>query len=172
MTSKLRLSRVQPFTAATLLFGAFAILSSCSQDPNRHNPARPSSKTLKPLKQPTVESRDERPSPTSDRFINTGMIYHGKASWYNVRTNGGTHTASGERLRDHSATAAHRTLPFGTHVRVTNRKNGRSVIVRINDRGPFRQGRIIDVTIGMARQLGMVQAGVVPCKVEVLQRRH
>jgi rare lipoprotein A len=66
----------------------------------------------------------------------------------------GEKTASGERALPSGLTAAHRTLPFGTHVRVTNNKNGRSVVVRINDRGPFVRGRVIDVTPAAARALG------------------
>jgi rare lipoprotein A (peptidoglycan hydrolase) len=99
----------------------------------------------------------------------TGRPYQGKASWYSVRTNHGTRTASGERLSDREPTAAHRSLPFGTKVRVTNMKNGRSEVVRITDRGPYIAGRIIDVTIGTAERLGMVVAGVVPVKMEVLE---
>ena len=98
----------------------------------------------------------------------TGYVQTGKASWYSVRTNGGTVTASGQRLSNSAATAAHRTLPMGSMVRVTNLRNGRSQIVKITDRGPFIKGRIIDVTIGTAEKLGMVNAGVVPCKVEQL----
>ncbi len=106
----------------------------------------------------------------TDKDVTTGKVYRGKASWYSVRTNGGTQTASGERLRNNARTAAHRWLKMGTRVRVTNLRNRISVIVRINDRGPFIKGRIIDVTIGVARELGMVTAGVVPVTVEVLKR--
>jgi rare lipoprotein A len=66
----------------------------------------------------------------------------------------GSKTASGERANPGSLTAAHRTLPFGAQVRVTNKRNGRSVVVRINDRGPFVRGRVIDVTPAAARALG------------------
>jgi len=97
-------------------------------------------------------------------------VEHGKASWYSIRTNRGTHTASGQRLCDNSATAAHKTLPMGTMVKVTNQVNGRSEIVTINNRGPYIRGRIIDVTIGTADRLGFRQRGVIPCKVEVLKR--
>jgi peptidoglycan lytic transglycosylase len=76
----------------------------------------------------------------------------GLASVYS--TNSGSRTASGKRLNPTALTAAHRTLPFGTNVLVTNKKNGRSVIVTINDRGPFRRGRVIDVTPAAARVLG------------------
>jgi rare lipoprotein A len=94
----------------------------------------------------------------------------GKASWYSVRTNRGYSTASGERLDERAPTAAHKTLPMGTKVRVTNLANGNSEVVRINDRGPFIKGRIIDVTIGTAEKLGFVRSGVVPVKVEVLKK--
>jgi len=92
----------------------------------------------------------------------------GKASWYEIKCNGGTHTASGETLNDWAMTAAHKTLPMGTRVRVTNRDNGRSVVVKINDRGPYIKGRIIDVTKGVAHKLGFIKKGVVPVTVEVL----
>lgn len=95
-------------------------------------------------------------------------ILEGKASWYSVKCNGGTHTASGETLRDYALTAAHKTLPLGSRVRVTNKENGKSVIVRINDRGPYIRGRIIDVTKGVAQKLGFLNDGIVPVVVEVL----
>ena len=95
-------------------------------------------------------------------------VEHGKASWYSIRTNYGTKTASGERLCNDARTAAHKTLPMGTKVRVTNQANGKSEIVTINDRGPYIRGRIIDLTIGSAERLGFRQRGVVPVKVEVL----
>ena len=75
----------------------------------------------------------------------------GGASWYGS----GRQTANGERFNPNGMTAAHRTLPFGTRVRVENKRNGRSVVVRINDRGPFVRGRIIDLAKGSARALGM-----------------
>ena len=97
-------------------------------------------------------------------------VEHGKASWYSIRTNRGTRTASGQRLCDKGSTAAHKTLPMGTKVRVTNQVNGKSEIVVINDRGPFIRGRVIDLTLGTAERLGFRQRGVVPVKVEVLKR--
>jgi rare lipoprotein A len=75
----------------------------------------------------------------------------------------GKRTASGERMNPHALTAAHRSLPFGSRVRVTNRKNGRSAVVRISDRGPFIRGRIIDLTPAAARVLGF--SGVAPVAV-------
>jgi len=88
----------------------------------------------------------------------------GLASWYGESQM----TASGERFDRHALTAAHRTLRFGTRVRVTNERNGRSVIVRVNDRGPYARGRIIDLSEAAARALHMIDAGVVPVTLEVV----
>ena len=79
----------------------------------------------------------------------------------------GGKTASGERANPGGFTAAHRTLKFGTQVRVTNRRNGRNVVVRINDRGPFVRGRVIDVTPAAARALGF--SGLAPVTVDIAQ---
>ena len=92
----------------------------------------------------------------------------GKASYYSTKCNGGTHTTSGQKLVNSSNTAAHKTLPFGTLVRVTNLKNGRSEVVKITDRGPHIKGRIIDVTVGVAKKLGFINSGVIPVKIEVV----
>jgi len=94
-------------------------------------------------------------------------LYRGMASWYGESQM----TASGERFDKHALTAAHRTLPLGTRVRVTNTRNGRSVIVRINDRGPYgHASRIIDLSEAAARVLGMIDAGVAPVELQVLGR--
>ena len=95
-------------------------------------------------------------------------VQQGKASWYSVRSNYGTRTASGQRLTNTAATAAHKTLPLGTMVRVTNVANGKAEVVTITDRGPYIRDRIIDVTVGVAERLGFVSRGVVSVKVEVL----
>lgn len=94
-------------------------------------------------------------------------VMRGKASFYGH----GTKTASGERYNPNGMTAAHRTLPFGTHVRVTDVRTRRSVVVRINDRGPFIKGRIIDVSRGAAQQLGMIGRGVANVEVRVVGSR-
>jgi rare lipoprotein A len=94
----------------------------------------------------------------------------GKASWYSIYCNGGTHTASGQKLNNHSNTAAHRTLPFGSIVKVTNLRNGKYEIVVINNRGPFIKGRIIDVTVGVAEKLGFRNQGITNVKLEVLNK--
>ncbi|PZO82434.1 MAG: septal ring lytic transglycosylase RlpA family lipoprotein [Mesorhizobium amorphae] len=79
----------------------------------------------------------------------------GRASWYALTSQ----TASGERMNPAAMTAAHRSLPFGTKLRVTNQTNGKSVVVRINDRGPFVKGRVLDLSKAAARTLGFVGAG-------------
>ena len=93
----------------------------------------------------------------------------GWASWYGY-DGSGNRTATGERYNPEGLTAAHRSLPFGTRVRVTNSRNGRSVVVRINDRGPFIRGRVIDLSAGAARRLRMISSGVAPVRIEVLGR--
>lgn len=92
----------------------------------------------------------------------------GIASYYAHKFNGRT-TASGEIYDETAATAAHRTLPFGTRVRVTNLKNGLSVVLRINDRGPWKDGRVIDVSYRAARDLGMLRSGLARVRVEVVE---
>ncbi len=91
----------------------------------------------------------------------------GTASWYGHEFSNRP-TASGERFDPHGLTGAHRTLPIGTKVRVTNLRNGRSVLVRITDRGPFKRRRVIDVSLGAARALGMVERGVERVLIEPL----
>lgn len=80
----------------------------------------------------------------------------------------GQATASGERFNRSAMTAAHRTLPFGTRVRVTRTDTGRSVVVRINDRGPYGGGRVIDVSVAAAQALGMIGRGTAPVSLEVV----
>jgi rare lipoprotein A len=80
----------------------------------------------------------------------------GSASWYSLH---GNKTASGEKMNQHGMTAAHKSLRFGTKIRVTNMKNGKTVIVRINDRGPFIKGRTLDLAKGAANKIGMLGSG-------------
>lgn len=88
----------------------------------------------------------------------------GNASWYALNSK----TASGERMNARKLTAAHRSLRFGTKVKVTNRRNGRSVVVRINDRGPFIRGRVLDVSRAAARNLGMISTGTAKVCYEIV----
>ena len=94
-------------------------------------------------------------------------IAGGMASYYG-RELAGNRTASGERFDPGQLTAAHRTLPFGSMVRVTNMSNGDSVVVRINDRGPFHGGRVIDVSHAAAREIGMHRSGTARVKLALL----
>ncbi|HEY4242622.1 MAG TPA: septal ring lytic transglycosylase RlpA family protein [Kofleriaceae bacterium] len=109
------------------------------------------------------------PQKSSARTAHTGNVQYGNATWYGKEAQGGP-TASGERFDRHQYTAAHRTLPLGTIVKVTNQRNGRSIEVRINDRGPYAKGRVIDLSEAAARVLGMIDAGVVPVEIEVVTR--
>lgn len=93
------------------------------------------------------------------------QIELGEASYYHNKYRG-KRTASGEKFRQYKRTAAHKTLPLGTKIRVTNLNNGKKVRVTINDRGPFIDGRIIDLSRKAARKVNMLNAGVVPVKIE------
>ena len=96
-----------------------------------------------------------------------GYRAEGQASYYGARHHGNK-TASGERFDQHALTAAHRSLPFGSLVRVTNLRNDKSVVVRINDRGPYARKRIIDLSKKAAEQLGMLRDGIAPVRVQQL----
>lgn len=96
-------------------------------------------------------------------------VYRGHASWYGPGFHG-RRTASGERFNMNALTAAHKSLPLNSKVRVTNVRNGRSAIVRITDRGPFVHGRIIDLSRGAAQAVGMLSSGTAPVVVEVLHQ--
>lgn len=132
---------------------------------------------VKPEKQPTAKNPEKQATAQiasnkqRKKVANRrgGRSYRGMASFYGY-DGSGNKTASGERFNPEKMTAAHRSLPFGTKVRVTNVNNGRSVVVRINDRGPFIGGRIIDLSHGAARVIQMIGRGVAPVKIEVLGR--
>jgi peptidoglycan lytic transglycosylase len=117
------------------------------------------------------EGRTRNPEAASfskSAYSGGGSSNSGMASYYGSES--GSRTASGAHFNPSAMTAAHRTLPFGTKVRVTNKRNGRSVVVTINDRGPFIRGRIIDLSSGAAGVIGMRSSGVAPVSVEVLGR--
>ncbi len=104
------------------------------------------------------------------RPVKAYVGYHetGIASWYGKDFHGRP-TASGEIYNMYAMTAAHKTLPLGTYVKVTNLNNGKSVIVKINDRGPFVKGRIIDLTYAAAKKLGMANQGIAPVRITVVR---
>ena len=105
------------------------------------------------------------PKPVVPLVIST---HSGEASWYGPGFYG-NRTANGEVFRPGTMTAAHRTLPFGTRVRVTNLWNGRKAVVRINDRGPFAGDRVIDLAHGAASELGLTSSGIAQVRLEVLR---
>lgn len=143
--------------ALAALFG-FAPLAASTAEP-----AQPATSAavieLVPLA-PTTEVLASEPAvtPPAPSAPQETVLGRGSASYYAARFDG-RRTASGERFDNAAMTAAHRTLPFGTLVRVTNLANGRSVIVRINDRGPFTRGRMIDVSHAAAEELGLIARG-------------
>jgi rare lipoprotein A len=110
-------------------------------------------------------TKKHSPFASEKNAAETQVASHGVASFYTE----GTQTANGERFDTHKLTAAHRTLPFGTRLRVTNVTTGRSVTVRVNDRGPFVPGRVVDVSYSAAETLGMVKRGIAKVKLDVVQ---
>jgi rare lipoprotein A len=105
------------------------------------------------------------PQASAGRYEEIGR---GVASYYGNEL-AGNRTASGERFNPNGMTAAHRSLPLGTKLRVTNLSNGQDVIVRVNDRGPFAKSRLIDLSLGAARDIGMVRTGTARVSVEILR---
>lgn len=167
------------FISSIAILPLLALQVSCSSNPTLVESPRVDESPLETVE--AVATKKSRPKGSANqkqgskpRLIagkyRVKSEQRGLMSWYSVKTNGGTETASGERFKNEGLTAAHRKLSFGTRVRVTNLRNGKSEIVRITDRGPFIKKRIIDVSIGTARRLGFVDAGVVKCKVEVLKK--
>lgn len=107
-----------------------------------------------------------RPKSSSQPVVSEKVIY-GKASYYADKFHG-RKTANGETFDMYDYTAAHKELPFNTMIKVTNLNNGKTVVVRINDRGPFIKGREIDLSKGAAEKLDMISAGVVDVKMEII----
>ncbi|MXP32686.1 septal ring lytic transglycosylase RlpA family protein [Erythrobacter jejuensis] len=113
--------------------------------------------------EPPIEVEKESVADISGRSLGFGV-----ASYYGRRFHG-RRTANGERFDMNALTAAHKTLPFGSRVRVTNPRNGKSVVVRINDRGPFIRGRTIDLSRNAAQKLGIIQRGHGRVELELLK---
>ena len=108
---------------------------------------------------------------TTPRYrVNGGLdtVQTGIASYYGLKYHG-RQTANGEVFDMYDLTAAHTSLPFGTRIKVTNLDNNRHVIVRVNDRGPFVKGRILDLSYGAAKKLDMIESGTAPVRIEVLE---
>lgn len=152
-TNKPAVDALQATNRLRRLTGNAPPLAAIPGMPQRVQPAR----NNQPQRQaPQTAQRRVLPQPT------------GIASWYGAGFHG-RRSASGEIYNQNALTAAHRQLPFGTRVRVTNLKNNRSVVVRINDRGPFIRGRVIDLSAAAARILGLTSTGVAPVQLEVVE---
>jgi len=176
----------------TLLLASFLLLSSCETLPNgfkqafmskakkeeiarqaaeevrKAEEAKKAAELAAKKKADAAKATAQKKKIASKKSLST---YHGIASWYSIKTNGNnTKTASGRPLSNSAYTCAHKTLPFGTKVRVTSLFNGKSEVLTVTDRGPYIKGRIIDVTIGSAKRLGFYSRGITKVKVEVLSR--
>jgi rare lipoprotein A len=142
---------------------ALLVLCSCTSTPRfTEHGERSNDKTPQRSEQPT---RDEKPSRNS-----TGKVLltlEGIASYY-AHDFHGKQTSNGETYDMNSLTAAHRTFPFGTKVRVTNLENHKTVIVRVNDRGPFKEGRIMDLSLGAAKVIDLIRTGTARVRLEVI----
>ncbi len=165
------------FFLAVVLAAAGTLLSGCA------TPAQPRQSTA--VKRPVYTPKPPRSkapgTATQKSYKVMGKWYHpvsqatgfsqqGKASWYGKKFHG-RKTANGERYDMYGISAAHKTLPLGTYVRVDNLDNGRKLDVRLNDRGPFVQGRIIDLSYGAAQKLGVVGPGTARVKITALGNR-
>lgn len=135
-------------------------VAACAHAPaGREAPREPSAAPPEAAPPPAAEAPAPAPEEAREQ---TGF-----ASFYGHKFQG-RRTASGERYDVHRLTCAHRTEPFGTRLRVTDLESGKSVVVRVNDRGPFSRGRIIDLSLAAARELGMVRRGLARVKLERL----
>ena len=132
--------------------------AKAAREPFRQAALAPDPSRLGTLRQAPQDdaSRHNASRPAPQDEASGAKAQTGRASWYDIAAR----TASGEVMDGEALTAAHRTLPFGSKVRVANLANGRSVVVRINDRGPFAKGRVIDVSRTAAEKLGMIRSGV------------
>ena len=140
----------------TVIVVCVCFLFSCSSSPRYKRgglSVRPSSKSYK-KKSHVSDSKKHALKGVASYY---GPGFHGKK------------TANGELFNMNDLTAAHKTLPFNTKVKVTNLENKKSVIVRINDRGPFKKGRIIDLSLGAAKKIGLIQAGSAKVKLEIIR---
>lgn len=105
-------------------------------------------------------------SNTKTKHPKIGQVYETKVSWYQTH---GRKTANGEKFNKHNLTTAHKNLPFGTIVKFTHLETNKTIIARVNDRGPFIKGREYDMSLGCARYLGIEKVGVTKIKVEILR---
>jgi len=146
-----------------LLYLMLLTVAACSPTYTTRVVDTPETRDLKGHQKPyTVNGRRYEPLRSPHGFVQEGM-----ASWYGEQFHGKL-TSNGETYDMYAMTAAHKTLPMGVYVRVTNRNNGKSTVVRVNDRGPFVDDRIIDLSYAAAKQLEVVGPGTAPVRLEAL----
>ena len=152
--------------AATAFFVCAVFLTGCAA---RQPAASRQPPPIQPNAAPPSEAanREENTSPAAPSPHASGFFEEGNASWYGAPFHG-RQASNGEIYDMYKLTAAHRTLPFNTVVRVTNLGNGKSAVVRITDRGPFVESRIIDLSYAAAREIESIGPGVVPVRLEIL----
>ena len=161
--------RVSVLVALGVVACALIFLAGCG-----HKPVQVSVPPAPSVEQPSEESSAAKPSKASGETLEVPLdtkpllVETGIASWYGAPYHN-RRSSNGEVYDMNSLTAAHRTLPLGSTVRVTNLKTGHSTVVRITDRGPFVQGRIVDLSLAAAKQADVWQAGVAPVRLEVLR---
>ncbi len=154
---------------ANILVGLFMTTGLlAAQPPNTPGTAIPKAGIARPEKGNGTENSVKAKASRRRHTRNASVYQVGTASWYGKAFNGKT-TASGEPYDMFQFTAAHRRLPLGTLVKVTNLDNGKSVVVRVNDRGPVPRSRIIDLSYGAARMIGLPGYGIKPVSLEIVQ---
>lgn len=131
-------------------------------------PTWAASSPLRTIEGAKIERQDLILGPIPSTSLMLATARTGEASWYGPGFHG-NRTANGERFNQWAPTAAHPSLPFGTRVRVYNLDNGRNTVVRINDRGPYHGGRVIDLSRGSAETLGVVSSGTARVRLQVLE---
>ena len=139
----------------------------CTPSPRYRSNSKPAPTATKKQKQKNKKQDKEKKNKKSS-FNKSKKVYKGISSYYGPKFHGKL-TANGEIFDMYGVTAAHKELPFNTTVRVTNENNGKSILIRINDRGPYVGNRILDCSFGAAKKLGFVGAGTAPVKIEVIE---
>jgi rare lipoprotein A len=163
---KLLLPSCVALGAVALALSAAQAQTAASAPAVTPTPTAPAVTPTAPVAAPALPAPTTMPAPAAPA-VAAADATQGKVAHYGAKFNG-RKTASGEVFNSNAMTMAHKTLPFGTRVKVTNVANGKSVVVRVNDRGPSTPDRVGDLTTGAARKIGMTKAGVVEAKLEVV----
>ncbi len=151
------------FRYAVICLGVILLTSACASAPRYTSNGRPPARKKAPRRPPQARKKAPKPS----RF-REGQVIIGISSFYGPDFHGKL-TANGEVYDMYGRTAAHKTMPLNTIIRVTNLANGAATIVRVNDRGPYVAGRILDLSYGAAKKLGFVAQGTTRVKIEIIE---